>query len=213
MIRPEGTGRGGRSSLLRLLREALLVVVGAVVIAFILKTLVAQAFFIPSASMTPQLEVSERVLVSKLSYRLHEPRRGDIVVFDCPPRQCDPGGGGGGGGGGLGGLVRSFAEGLGVVQPSTREFIKRVVALPGETVEARNGEVFIGGRRLIEPYLAPGTVTANLPATRVPEGSLFVLGDNRAASADSRMFGPIARESIVGRAIATIWPPPDVSFL
>ncbi len=209
MTAAEGTGRGGRSSFLRFLREALLVVAGAVVIAFVLKSLVAQAFFIPSASMTPQLEVSERVLVSKLSYRLHEPRRGDIVVFDCPPQQCEPGGDGAG----PGGPLRSFAEGLGVVQPSTKEFIKRVVGLPGETVEARNGEVYIGGRRLIEPYLPSGTVTANLTATTVPDGSLFVLGDNRSSSADSRVFGPISRKSVVGRAIATIWPPAEASFL
>lgn len=209
MTAAEGTGRGRRSSFLRFLREALLVVAGAVVIAFVLKALVAQAFFIPSASMTPQLEVSERVLVSKLSYRLHAPRRGDIVVFDCPPQQCEPGGDGGG----PGGLLRSFAEGLGVVQPSTKEFIKRVVGLPGETVEARNGEVYIGGRRLIEPYLPSGTVTANLTPTTVPDGTLFVLGDNRSSSADSRVFGPISRKSVVGRAIATIWPPAEASFL
>ena len=81
------TGRGDRSGpllLLRWAREGLIVVAGAALIAFVLKVLVAQAFFIPSASMTPQLRVSDRVLGSKMSYRLHEPRRGDIMVFDCP---------------------------------------------------------------------------------------------------------------------------------
>ena len=205
----EGTGRRGRSFLVRFLGETVIVLVGAVVIAFVLKVLVAQAFFIPSASMTPQLQVSDRVLVSKLSYRLHEPRRGDIVVFDCPPGQCQPADEGGG----LSGLVRSFGEGLGVTQPSTDELIKRVVALPGETVEARNGEVYVDGRRLIEPYLPPGTATLNLAPTTVPDDRLYVLGDNRSNSSDSRVFGPIARNSVVGRAILTVWPPADASFL
>jgi signal peptidase I len=191
------------------LGEAGIVLAGAVLIAFVLKLLVAQAFFIPSASMVPQLEVSDRVLVSKLSYRLHEPRRGDIVVFDCPPGHCDQGDEGDG----VVGLLRWFGEGLGVVQPLGQELIKRVVALPGETVEARDGEVYVDGRRLVEPYLPPATVTANLAPTTVPEGHLYVLGDNRSNSTDSRVFGPVSRRSVVGRAIATVWPPADASFL
>ncbi len=205
----EGTGRRGRSFLLRFVGETLIVLVGAVLIAFVLKVLVAQAFFIPSVSMAPQLEVSDRVLVSKLSYRLHEPRRGDIVVFGCPPGHCEPGDERGG----VARVIRFFAEGLGVIPPSTAELIKRVVALPGETVEARDGEVYVDGRRLIEPYLPPGTTTSNLTPTTVPHGHLYVLGDNRSNSSDSRVFGPITRNSLVGRAVLTIWPPVDASFL
>ncbi|MDQ3679394.1 MAG: signal peptidase I [Actinomycetota bacterium] len=197
--------------MLRLVRECLIVLVGALSIAFFLKVLVAQAFFIPSVSMTPQLRVSDRVLVSKLSYRLHDPRRGDIAVFDCPPDQCpedqdDDGGG-------VGRLVRSFGQGVGVIQPSTQEFIKRVVALPGETVESRDGQVYVNGRRLIEPYLSPDTITSNLAPTTVPPDGVFVLGDNRANSSDSRVFGPVSRTSVVGRAIITVWPPGRASFL
>jgi signal peptidase I len=208
------SGRAGRSGpllFLRLLREALIVIVGATLIAFLLKVLVAQAFFIPSASMMPQLEVADRVLVSKISYRLHEPRRGDIVVFDCPVVECgdDPGDSGGG----VGRILRSFGEGVGVIQPSTQEFIKRVVALPGETVESRDGQVFVDGRRLIEPYLSPGTLTANLAPTMVPAGQLYVMGDNRANSSDSRVFGPVTRASVVGRAVAKVWPPARASYL
>ncbi len=209
MTAAEGTGREGRSFLVRFLGETLIVAFGAVAIALVLKLLVAQAFFIPSPSMTPQLEVSDRVLVSKLSYRLHEPRRGDIVVFDCPPGQCPSGDERSG----PGGFLRSFAEGLGLVQPPTEELIKRVVALPGETVEARHGEVYVNGRRLIEPYLPAGATTVNLAPTTVPEGSLYVLGDNRANSSDSRVFGAISRKSVVGRAILTLWPPSDAAFL
>ncbi|MDQ3569337.1 MAG: signal peptidase I [Actinomycetota bacterium] len=203
-------GRGGPLLLLRLVRECLIVIVGAMAIAFLLKVLVAQAFYIPSVSMTPQLLVSDRVLVSKLSYRLHDPRRGDIVVFDCPPDQCPEAEDGGGG---VGRLVRSFGQGVGVIQPSTQEFIKRVVALPGETVESRHGQVYINGRRLIEPYLAPDTITSNLAPTMVPPGRLFVLGDNRSNSSDSRVFGPVSRASVVGRAVATVWPAGRAAFL
>ena len=207
------SGRAGhRGSLLvlRLLREGLIVVVGATVIAFLMKALIAQAFFIPSVSMTPQLLVSDRVLVSKLSYRLHDPRRGDIVVFDCPTVEC---GEDSDEGGGVGRAIRAFGEGVGVIQPSTQEFIKRVVALPGETVESREGQVYVNGKRLIEPYLPPGTATANLPPTTVPAGQLFVLGDNRSSSSDSRVFGPVSRASVVGRAIATVWPLGRASYL
>jgi signal peptidase I len=202
---------GGPLLLLRLAREGLIVIVGAALIAFLLKVLIAQAFFIPSASMTPQLSVSDRVLVSKLSYRLHDPRRGDIVVFDCPPVECgeDPKKDRGG----VGRVLRSFGEGVGVIQPSTQEFIKRVVALPGETVEVRQGQVYVDGRRLIEPYLPPGTSTANLTTTKIPPDQIFVLGDNRSNSSDSRVFGPIRRASVVGRAIATVWPPGRASYL
>jgi len=198
--------------LLRLVREGLIVVLGAALIAFLLKVLVAQAFFIPSASMTPQLRISDRVLVSKVSYRLHAPRRGDIVVFDCPPAECGEDGDGDGGGG-VSGVLRSIGQGVGVVQPSTQEFIKRVVALPGETVEARDGQVYVNGKRLMEPYLPAGTITAGLGPVTVPDDELFVMGDNRGNSSDSRVFGPVQRSSVVGRAVARVWPPSRASYL
>ncbi len=185
--------------------------VSAAVIAFLLKTLVAQAFYIPSGSMLPQLQINDRVIVSKLAYRLHSPRRGDIVVFDCPESACvnerreeGPF---------LRRIVRTLAEGVGVVQPSTEEFIKRVVGLPGETVQARDGAVFVDGRRLIEPYLAPGTVTSDFPATPVPAAHLWVMGDNRTNSSDSRVFGPVPRSSVVGRTVVRVWPLPEAAFL
>ena len=191
-------------------REVPVLLVSAAVLAFLLKTLVAQAFYIPSGSMLPQLQINDRVVVSKLAYRLHPPRRGDIVVFDCPAVSCvhrqreD---------GGVGRLIRKVAEGVGVIQPSTEEFIKRVVALPGETVEGRDGAVYVDGRRLVEPYLPPNTLTSDFAPITIPGGHLWVMGDNRSNSSDSRVFGPIPRSTVVGRTIVRVWPPSEASFL
>ncbi len=186
-------------------------VAAAAVIAFVIKAFVAQAFYIPSGSMLPQLQIDDRVVVSKIAYRLHPPRRGDIVVFDCPEVSCTerkrPAGSP------VRRVLRSVAEGVGVVQPSAEEFIKRVVALPGETVEARSGAVYVNGRRLVEPYLPPGTATADFGPVTVPGGHLYVMGDNRSNSSDSRVFGPIPRSSVVGRTVVRIWPVGDASFL
>ena len=206
-----GAGRAGNPRWTRTAKEVPLLLVSAAVLAFLLKTLVAQAFYIPSGSMLPQLQINDRVVVSKLSYRLHKPRRGDIVVFDCPEKACRERHTSGPGG--VRGLLRKVAEGVGVVQPSTEEFIKRVVGLPGETVEGRDGAVHIDGRRLREPYLPAGSVTADFPAVQVPDGHLFVMGDNRSNSSDSRVFGPIPKSLVVGRTIARVWPLPSASFL
>jgi signal peptidase I len=113
----------------------------------------------------------------------------------------------------LAGFVRKVAEGIGVVQPSAEEFIKRVVALPGETVEGRGGAVYVDGQRLREPYLAPDAVTGDFPAVEVPPDHLWVMGDNRQNSSDSRVFGPIESSSVVGRTIVRIWPLDEASFL
>ena len=188
---------------------ALLVV--AVLIAVSVRALVAQAFYIPSISMAPQLQVNDRIVVSKLSYRLHEPRRGDIVVFDCPPlAQCaqrpppsNP----------VGRAVGAVLEGVGLRQPSTDEYIKRVVGLPGEVVEGRGGDVYVDGRRLVEPYLPKGSATSTFPPTLVPEGALWVMGDNRSNSTDSRIFGAVRTDTVVGRAVMRVWPPSTAAFL
>ncbi|HEX2046260.1 MAG TPA: signal peptidase I [Acidimicrobiales bacterium] len=190
------------------LREVAFLVGMAVVIAVVVKTFVAQAFYIPSGSMLPQLQINDRVVVSKISYRLHDPRRGDILVFDAPgdgeEDDADP-------------LperaLRGLAESIGVVAPSTDEYIKRVVALPGERVEGHHGKVLVDGLELVEPYLPAGTVTSDFPAVVVPPQTVFVLGDNRANSADSRTFGPIPRSTVVGRAILRVWPLAHASFL
>lgn len=182
----------------------------ALAIAFVFKAFVAQAFYIPSASMVPQLEVGDRVVVSKLAYRLHEPRRGDVVVFDCPARAaCPPPEGGA--------LpvrvLRGLLEAVGLRQPSTEEYIKRVIGLPGDVVQGAKGRVYVNGKLLVEPYLPPGTTTSDFGPVQVGDGQLWVMGDNRTQSADSRAFGAIERSSVVGRAIVRAWPPGRLAFL
>ena len=190
--------------------ETALLVGLAVLIAVVLRAFVAQAFRIPSASMEPQLLVGDRVVVSRLAYDVHEPRRGDIVVFDCPPAA------------GCGDrrddaipmkALKTLAEALLLRQPEIEEFIKRVIALPGETVEGRDGHVFVDGVRLVEPYLPEGTVTSDFGPVTVEADKLWVMGDNRGNSADSRVFGQIEQKTIVGRAIARVWPPTRIAFL
>jgi signal peptidase I len=156
--------------------------------------------------MTPTLAVGDRVVVSRLSYRFHEPNRGDVVVFVSPD---DPG------------PIRSFPgtvivdllEGIGLRAPDENDLIKRVVGLPGEVVEGRDGHVFVNGREVIEPYLPEGTVTDDFEAVTVPADHLFVMGDNRDESLDSRRFGPIPVDSVVGRAVVRAWPPGRLGFL
>lgn len=178
----------------------------ALVIAFLVKTFVAQAFFIPSASMVPTLQIHDRVVVSRLAYDLHDPRRGDVVVFErdgdakgddspFPVR-----------------VVRGFFRTVGFLPPSTEDFIKRVVGLPGETVQIRDGVVFIDGARVEESYLTARDAMDYGPKV-VPEGHVFVMGDNRPNSYDSRYIGTIPQDRIVGRAIARVWPLDRLGFL
>jgi signal peptidase I len=162
------------------------VIVGALLVALLIKTFLLQAFYIPSRSMEPTLRIGDRVLVNKLSYKVHDINRGDIVVFERPKDEPPD---------------------------AIKDLIKRVIGLPGETVSTQNGQVYIDGRPLDEPYLPAGTVTDNLPPTKVPDDEVFVMGDNRGDSRDSRYFGPIDESLIVGRAFVRIWPVTHLGFL
>ncbi len=198
-------------------REVPVLLAVAVVIAVVVRSFLGQFFYIPSPSMgcascpVHTLEINDKVLVSKLSYRLHDPRRGDIVVFECPPTaRCDnhPSRGNA--------LVRAarwVGERAGVVQPSTEDYIKRVIALPGETVEGHGGRVFVDGHLLDEPYLPRAMATAEFGPVTVPSGRLWVMGDNRNQSQDSRFFGPIDSGTVIGRAVLRVWPVPRLGFL
>lgn len=190
--RPPEPGERVRNAL-----EWVAVIVGALVVALVVKTFLFQAFYIPSASMEPTLQKGDRVLVNKVSYDLHDVRRGDVIVFALPDDQVGPDG--------------------------IRDLIKRAVGLPGDVIETRDGVVYINDRALDEPYLAEGTVTGDpndaqnpaIPRQTVPDGHVFVLGDNRSNSADSRYAnrGPIPIDSIVGRAFVIVWPLSDLSGL
>jgi signal peptidase I len=135
--------------------------------------------------MVPTLQVGDRVLVNKLSYDLHDVNRGDLVVFSRP--EGTPG--------------------------SAEDLIKRVVGLPGEEVALVGDNITIDGKVLVEPYLPDDVVTCCLTTLVVPEGHVFVMGDNRGDSFDSRRFGPIEIDSIVGRAFLRVWPPSRVGTL
>jgi signal peptidase I len=168
--------------------EWAVIIAAALLVALVIKTFLFQAFYIPSESMEPALRPGDRVLVNKLSYHFHAIHRGDVVVFKRPPSEAS--------------------------DPSIKDLIKRVIGLPGETIEARNGKVFINGKQLDEPYLAPGSgATTSLPPTVVPPNDYFVLGDNRINSKDSRFIGPIPRSLIVGRAFVRVWPLSKIGLL
>jgi signal peptidase I len=166
--------------------EWVVIIGGAFLVAFVVKTFLIQAFFIPSGSMLPTLHEEDRVLVNKLSYDLHDVHRGDLVVFERPENEA---------------------------AGQIKDLIKRVVGLPGERIESRDGAVYIDGDLLEEPYLADGAETTGLEPQTVPEGHVFVMGDNRGDSMDSRVFHAIDEDLIVGRAFVRVWPLPDLSLL
>jgi signal peptidase I len=188
------------------LAELPILLVVAFVLALLLRVFLVQAFFIPTESMVPTLEIGDRVMVNRLSYRWGAPARGDIIVF------ADEAGAERNAQNPLVGGLRSLAAGLGLVPPSEEDFIKRVIGLPGETVEVREGAVFIDGEQLPEAAAPEGGYLSTrdesfMPPTVVPEGEYFVMGDNRPRSSDSRsLLGTIDREQIIGRAFVLMWP-------
>jgi len=186
-----------KQSTMRAAVEWVAVVVGALLVALVVKTFLFQAFYIPSESMEPTLEKGDRVIVNKLSYDLHDVNRGDIIVFELDQEDVGPDG--------------------------IKDLIKRVIGLPGDTIETRDGAVYIDDRRLEEPYLPEGTLTGDptngtnpeIARQVVPDGTVYVLGDNRDNSADSRYAtrGPIPIDDIVGRAFLLVWPPGEIAAL
>jgi signal peptidase I len=176
--RPQASGR------IRALRLGLVVVL-AIGVALVLRTFVVASYYIPSASMEPTLHGcpgcnNDHVLVDKLSYKLHSVHRGDVVVFDRPPAAAT----------------------------TDKVLIKRVIGLPGDTLTDQNGTLLVNGVQLKEPYVNPSCDgTQDFPASvTVPRGDVYVMGDNRCDSLDSRSFGPVAQSSIVGRAFVIVWP-------
>lgn len=208
---PDGTaGRpsaGDETRSRRFVGSTPFLVLVALGVAILVKTFLVQAFYIPSESMVPTLEVGDRVFVNKLAYAFGDVGRGDVIVFENPNPNDLPDRGA------IGGVLHWLGEGIGVAQPENEDFIKRVIALPGETIEIRDNVVLIDGEPLEEPYLPPRAHLDNgdMKPRTVPEGSLFVMGDNRGNSADSRYglgFVPIG--NVIGRAFIVIWPPSSI---
>lgn len=198
-------GKKPRKDRLGFVKELPVLVLIAFGLALLMKTFLVQAFWIPSPSMEPVLVRGDRVLVNKLAFRFREPRRGEVVVFsrESGPRQR--------------GFVRKvidfLTEGLGAASPGEEDLIKRVIGLPGETVEMRDAVVTItrtDGTKLTldEPYIAEERDLRPFEPFVVPAGSYFMMGDNRAHSEDSRFsLGPIKREKMIGKAFVKVWPP------
>ncbi len=179
---PASSSPERRSSgwLLQALREIGETVIPAVVIALFINLFLAQATQVLGQSMEPTLHSTQRVVIEKITYRFHGPRRGDVVVIDSPEQ--------------------------------SEMLIKRVVGLPGETIEVRNGRVHVNGELLTEDWSVRQGGGSYGPRT-VPPLHVFVLGDNRGASNDSRTFGPVPIENIVGHAWISYWPLEDVGFV
>lgn len=160
--------------------EWVLIIAVSIGTAMMIRTYVAQTFFIPTASMSPTLRIDDRIAIDKLSYRFRDPRRGEIIVFRGPER----------------------------TQLAGIDLVKRIIALPGEKVSSANGRILVDGVPVDEPYLPKGAAGRNVAFLpfEVPKGKYFVMGDNRMVSNDSRIFGAIERDEIIGRAMIRIWP-------
>ena len=189
-------------SLLSFLRELPALLLVAFLLAFLLRTFVVQVFSIPSRSMEPTLQVDDRIVVEKISYLFRDPARGDVIVFagEDPLAEDEDTST-------VGTIVRGVGQFLGVVPVDARDFVKRIIGLPGDTIEIEDGTVFVNGIEIDEPYVVNADDRSSGP-WEVPEGSLFVLGDNRPNSADSRFgLGYVDVEEVVGRVGWVIWPP------
>ena len=188
----DGSGESGGGRGYRSVVEWAIILIAVLLCTVVLRTYVVQSFYIPSGSMLPTLQIGDRIIVNKLSYRFHDPRRGDIVVFSRPPLED-----------------QEYAD-----------LVKRVVGLPGETISSRGGHIYIDGKELNQPWLpkGPDSYSGPLPGgdphpqfdlpgpVKIPAGEYYVMGDNRTNSEDSRFFGPIPKSLIVGRAVAVVWP-------
>jgi signal peptidase I len=175
-------------------------IVGAIAIVLAIKAWVVNPYRIPSSSMEPTLHCarpgsgcearfSDRVLANRFIYHFRKPHRGDIIVFKTPPLAKERCGAGG-------------------------TFVKRLIALPGETWQEKNGFVYIDGKKLIEPYIQPDRrdTGTSYPPRKIPQGMYFMMGDNRSQSCDSREWGSVPRKNLIGEVFAVYWPPNRIGF-
>jgi signal peptidase I len=169
-------------------KDNILTILVAIILAVVIRSFVAESRYIPSPSMVPTLYPGDRIAVEKLSYRFRDPQPKDVVVF-YPPSQLQVAG-----------------------YPADQAFIKRVIAVAGQTVQVHQGRVYVDQTPLIEPYIAEPPAY-EMPAVRVPTGMLFVMGDNRNNSNDSHIWGFLPKKNVIGRANIRFWPPGQAGFL
>ncbi len=202
----KGKKKSGLSSLIELVAT----VAVAVVLAFLIQALVVKPYRIPSPSMVPTLDIGQRVLANRLNT---SPSLGDVVVFH-PPHGADP----------LNPVCGDSGQGSGqsaacdrpTAAESTQTFVKRVVGLPGDRISIVKGRVIRNGAHEKDPYILPcaGDSSCNFPKTiTVPPGHYFMMGDNRGSSDDSRFWGPVPQQWVIGVAFFTYWPPDRVGTL
>ena len=183
--------------------ELVAIVAVALGLALGIQAFLVKPFRIPSESMVPTLAIGQRVLVDRVSERFGEPDRGDIMVFK-PPRGADDN---------VCGVDKTETQPCPrpTRQRSDTNFIKRVVALPGERMKVMNNRVYINGKRQDEPFISENTPCDQLcnleTEIRIPKDHYFMMGDNRGASADSREWGPVPKKWMIGKAFVTYWPP------
>lgn len=168
----------GHYSIKKFLKDLFDVIVPAVVLFLVVHTFFLESRYVPSPSMVPAIEVQDRFLSNKMAYWFKEPQRFDIVVFKPP-----------------------------VAAGAHDDYVKRVIGLPGEKISLKNGVVYINGKALDESYISPERAAiADFKAYTIPEGHIFVLGDNRNNSQDSRFWGPLPIENVKGKAWWRFWP-------
>jgi signal peptidase I len=192
------------------LLELVLIVVVALGLALGIQAFLVKPYRIPSESMVPTLEVGQRVLVNRIGARFTDPKVGDVVVFHPPAgaeqsNEC---------GGGPPPPSQACAEPT--KDRADVNFIKRVVAGPGDTLAVRGGHVILNGKRQSESFIEPcgGGEACDLPREiKIPADHYFMMGDNRGSSDDSRFWGPVPRKWIIGEAFATYWPPKRIGLL
>jgi signal peptidase I len=215
----KSTKSGGREHWPSFAVELIGLVLIAVLLALVIKAFVVQAFYIPSGSMEQTLHINDRVLVNKLVYRVRDVHRGEIVVFtgkgsnfanifeSQPTTASNP----------LSRGVQDVQRWLGLGAPGENDFIKRVIGIGGDTVACcdTQGRVMVNGKALDEPYIYENTALSqrHFGPVKVPKGRLFVMGDHRGASEDSRFEGTIPESSVVGRAFVRVWPLNRFAFL
>lgn len=203
---PEDDGNGT-------ILEVILTIGAALLLAFLVQQFLVKPFKIPSGSMENTLHCGDRVLVDRLSWRFSDPARGDVVVFNPPAAVGEDGSADPSMVAGENGIsARPGDDGTREVTKADTNYIKRIIGLPGDTVEVRKHRAYVDGRKLDEPYLRPieddgSSGTGDWGPFEVPKGTYLMLGDHRDNSADGRVFGFVPRSFLLGKAFMVYWPP------